>query len=334
MKVLFATYPMAFHTPGGGEVQLLAYRKHLPRYGVDVSLFDPWAPKFMEHDIVHFFSCVGGSVHFCRFVKQLGLPLVVSSSLWITEQTRHLYPIDEICAQLALADRIVANSDMECETLSAVLGLPREKFSTVYNGVESSFFEASDPRLFREHFNINNRFILNVGNIEPRKNQLGLVHAMKAFQERRLVLIGHPRSPEYLKQVLSEGGEQVVYLGPLAHDSPLLRSAYKACELFVLPSTLETPGLAALEALGQNARLVVTREGSCAEYFGDRAIYIDPISVKSIEQGIRQALEAKHLHDGDCVDERYSWVNVVERLDGVYRSVLAKASLRTEVIQE
>ena len=26
MKVLYATYPMAFHTPGGGEVQLLAYQ--------------------------------------------------------------------------------------------------------------------------------------------------------------------------------------------------------------------------------------------------------------------------------------------------------------------
>ena len=332
MKVLFATYPMAFHTPGGGEIQLLAYRKHLPRYGVDVSLFDPWVPNFMDHDIVHFFSCVGGSVHFCQFVKQLGLPLVVSSSLWITEQTKHLYPIDEICAQLAFADRIVANSDMECETLSAVLGLPRDKFLTVYNGVESSFFEASDPGLFREHFNIDDRFILNVGNIEPRKNQLGLVHAMKAFPERRLVLIGHPRSPEYLEQVLSEGGEQVIYLGPLVHDSPLLRSAYKACELFVLPSKLETPGLAALEALGQNAQLVVTREGSCAEYFGDRAIYIDPMSVNSIEQGIRRALEVEYLHEGECVEDRYSWVNVVKRLDGLYRALLAKASLRTEKI--
>lgn len=334
MKVLFATYPTAFHTPGGGEIQLLAYRKYLPYYGVDVSLFDPWAPKFMDYDLIHFFSCVGGSVHFCQFVKQLGLPLVVSSSLWITEQTKHLYPIDEICAQLALADRIVANSNMECDTLSAVLELPREKFSTVYNGVESSFFEASDPELFRGHFNIDKRFILNVGNIEPRKNQLGLVRAMKAFPDRRLVLIGHPRSTEYLDQVLSEGGEQVNYLGPLDHDSPLLRSAYKACELFVLPSTLETPGLAALEALAQDARLVVTCEGSCTEYFGNRAIYIDPMSVDSIRQGIKRALEVQHPPNDNSTDDTYSWINVLKDLNVVYRSVLAHASLRTEVIQE
>ena len=78
MKALFATYPMAFHTPGGGEVQLLAYRDHLQRMGVDVTLFDPWNPRFQDHDVVHFFSCVGGSVHFCNFVRNLGKPLVIS----------------------------------------------------------------------------------------------------------------------------------------------------------------------------------------------------------------------------------------------------------------
>lgn len=324
MKVLFATYPMAFHTPGGGEIQLLAYREHLPRYDVEVTLFDPWAPRFMAHDIVHFFSCVGGSVHFCHFVKQLGLPLVITSSLWITEQNKGLYPIDEIRAQLSLADLVVANSDMECDTLSAVLGMPRDKFSTVYNGVESFFFESVKPALFRNHFKIVDQFVLNVGNIEPRKNQLSLVRAMKAFPHLRLILIGHARSLEYLEQVCDEGGGQVIYLGPLEHDSPLLRAAYKACELFVLPSVLETPGLAALEALAQNAPLVVTQEGSCEEYFADRAIYIDPASVDSIEQGIRKALSSSISESKEpLVDETYSWVNTVKRLHEVYRSVLA-----------
>ena len=94
MKILFATYPMAFHTPGGGEVQLLAYSKFLPIHGVDVTLIDPWNPQFLEHDVVHFFSCVGGSLHFCSFIKKLGLPLVISSSLWITEETKMHYPMD------------------------------------------------------------------------------------------------------------------------------------------------------------------------------------------------------------------------------------------------
>ena len=322
MKVLYATYPMAFHTPGGGEVQLLAYQKHLPRYGVDVSLFDPWEPRFLDHDIVHFFSCVGGSVHFCQFIKQLGLPLVISSSLWITEETKHQYPIDEIRAQLNLADCVITNSDMECKTIAKVLDLPREKFTTVYNGVESEFFEPADPELFRNKFSIHDQFILNVGNIEPRKNQLKLVKAMKAFPSLKLVLIGHPRNPEYLKQVVELGGTQVIYLGPIPHDSPQLKSALKACELFALPSTLETPGLAALEAAAQSAALLLTSEGSCVEYFGDKAIYANPFDVESIKSGITSTLSFKHSMVGHAVDKTYAWNNTVKGLVESYRKSL------------
>ena len=296
MKVLFATYPMAFHTPGGGEIQLLAYQKHLPAYGIDVSLFDPWNPRFLDHDVVHFFSCMGGSVHFCRFVKQLGLPLVVSSSLWITHETKHLYPIDEIRSQLDLADKVVANSDIECDTLSEVLDIPREKFSTVYNGVEDSFFLDSNGDDFRRHLNIRDPFILNVGNIEPRKNQLMLARAMKGFPEYKLVLIGHIRDVDYFQHVLEIGGEQIIYIGALTHESSLLRSAFHASSVFALPSTLETPGLAALEAAGMGIRLLVTEEGSAREYFSDAAIYINPGNLDSIRMGIARSLSEESAY--------------------------------------
>jgi glycosyltransferase involved in cell wall biosynthesis len=319
MKALFATYPMAFHTPGGGEIQLLAYRKHLPAHGVDVDLFDLWNPRFLEHDVVHFFSCVGGSVHFCNFVKQLGLPLVVSSSLWVTEATKHLYPIDEIRHQFSLADRVVANSDIECETLAQVFGLPREKFATVYNGVEEMFYEPVAPQLFRDHFNFREPFVLNVGNIEPRKNQLALIQAMKSMPQLKVVLIGHQRDPDYARACLEAGGDQVTYLGPLPHESPLLRSAYSACEAFCLPSTLETPGLAALEAYAAGARIAVTRVGSTQEYFADQVAYLDPDSIDSIAQSIQDALT---LESAARRSERnLCWQAVLSPLKELYASL-------------
>lgn len=328
MKALFATYPMAFHTPGGGEIQLKAYQKYLPYQGVDVSLFDQWNPRFLEHDIVHFFSCVGGSWHFCNFVKNLGMPLVISSSLWITEETRHLYPSDEIRSQLLLADRVVANSDVECETLARVLDLPQDKFSTVYNGVDPLYFERIPEHLFREHFRISGPFVLNVGNIEPRKNQLNLVRAMKAFFGHRLVLIGHVRDPEYMQLCLEEGGSQIRYLGPVEPGSELLRSGFAACDVFILPSTLETPGLAALEAAAVGASVVVTGEGSTREYFGDSVQYVLPESVESIITGIRHAMRAEpsvrlmtEIRDG------LGWERVAQQLRNVYLDVLAQRKL-------
>jgi glycosyltransferase involved in cell wall biosynthesis len=327
MKVLFATYPMAFHTPGGGEIQLLAYERHLPQHGVEVTLFDQWKPRFLEHDLVHFFSCVGGSMHFCHFVKQLGLPLVVSSSLWVTEDTKHLYPCDEIRHQFLLADRVIANSEIECETLARTLDLPREKFVSVLNGVDNLFFDPVPPRRFRDTFNIAGPFVLNVGNIEPRKNQLTLIRAMKQMPELQLVLIGHERDPSYAQACRAEGGDQVRFLGPVAHTDPLLRSAYAACEVFCLPSTLETPGLAALEAYALGARIAITEVGSTREYFGhaSNVKFLDPENVPSIVEAIRNArADESHVTSFALTDaRRLSWRNITINLANAYTTLLS-----------
>ncbi|WP_322103444.1 glycosyltransferase family 4 protein [Paraburkholderia sp. J41] len=320
MKVLFSTYPMAFHTPGGGEVQLLAYRKHLPLHAVDVTLFNLWEPRFLEHDVVHFFSCMGGSAHFCLFAKRLGLPLVVSASLWITDATRHLYPIDEIRYQLDIADRVVTNSDIESDTLAQVLNLPREKFRTVYNGIDEFFLTPGHPTKFREAHGLEGRFVLNVGNIEPRKNQLSLVRAMKAHPDVKLVLIGQQRDTEYSQAVLREGADQVLYLGPTPHDEMLL-SAYAGCDLFCLPSTLETPGLAALEAAAQRAPLLITSEGSCAEYFGAHAHYVAPGDDAVLAAALGGALRTSAPGSGSFDAAALTWAKTTAALRDVYHEL-------------
>ncbi len=328
MKVLFATYPMAFHTPGGGEVQLLAYKKHLPSHGVDVTLFDPWNPRFMDYDAVHFFSCIGGSSHFCRFIKQLGLPLFVSSSLWITEETKHLYPVDEIRIQLDLADCVVTNSNLESQMLSQVLNLPLNKFEAVYNGVDDIFFQAVPAELFRDNFGIQEKFVLNVGNIEPRKNQLALIRAMKSFPEMKLVLIGHQRDTAYANQCIEEGGDQLIYVGPIDHYSPLLRSAYSACELFCLPSTLETPGLAALEAYASGCAIAVTEIGSAKEYFFDNVQYVNPDTdgsiIKAINEIIKERKISKKIAPSANDFNFINWNSVTQPLKKIYRSRIEK----------
>ncbi len=331
MKVLFATYPWAFETPGGGEIQLRKYAEHLPAHGVDVLLHDPWRADLGDAQAVHFFSCIGGSVHFCAYVKQRGLPLVISSSLWITEATRHLYPVDEIRAQLALADVIVTNSQTESDQLARVLDLPRERFVAVMNGFEPRFAEA-DPKAFRNAFGIEGRFVLNVGNIEPRKNQLGLVRAMKD-SKLPVVLIGHRRDEAYADRVMSEGGDSVRHLGHLDHHDPRLASAFSACSVFVLPSTLETPGLAALEAAASGAAVVVTSEGSTRDYFANYVQYANHADPADIRREIEAALArgpdpALKTH----VLKQFGWNTVTAALPGVYKQAIRRNPRATRAI--
>jgi glycosyltransferase involved in cell wall biosynthesis len=318
MKVLFITYPMAFHTPGGGEIQLLAYKKYLEENGIQVDLFDPWNPNFLDYDLVHFFSVIGGSVHLCNFIKNLGIPLAITSSLWITEETKHLYPVGEIRHQLSLADIIIGNSDIECDNMSKVLDLPREKFKTVYNGVEDIFFEKVDGKIFRKHFNINDDFVLNVGNIEPRKNQLNLAKAMKFIQNKKLVLIGHIRDKEYGKKIFEELGDQLIYIEYLKNDDKLLRSAFSACDVFCLPSTLETPGLAALEALACGCKVVVTQEGATKEYFKEEVSYCNPDSFFDIKEKLSLNKENR-VHQKQI--RNFVWRKVIKRLIKIYEEI-------------
>ena len=321
MRVLFNTYPWAFDCPGGGEMQLLKYAEYLPQVGVKVVFHDLWHPAFDRVDLVHFFSGMGGSVHFCNYVKRCGLPLVISSSLWVTEETRHLYPLDEIRGQFALADAIIPNSEIEADQLARILDLPRERFHPVPNGVDPLFLQPVPEEVFRRRFGIEGSFILNVGNIEPRKNQRALIEAVAPLG-LPLVLIGHVRDRDYFERAMAEGAGFTRYLGPLDHHDPALRSAYRACSVFVLPSTLETPGLAALEAAACGAKLVVTAEGSTREYFGEAAVYVDPEAPVAIRTGILAASNASpHTLREERAIARYTWGRIAENLKVAYEAV-------------
>jgi glycosyltransferase involved in cell wall biosynthesis len=322
MNILFGTYPFAFYTPGGGEMQLLQYKKHLQAHpGLKLELFNQWSPGLDLFDRAHYFSCMPGSLPFLRGVRGAGIPLVISPNLWITKETRDSYPWQEVEAQLLCADKIICNSDMECNELSNVFNIDRSKFATVYNGIDAAFLASVDAKIFSDKFSINSKYVLNVANIEPRKNQLNFLKALKNFPDFQLLTIGYVRDHEYLRACLDEGGDQFRYLGPLPHDSDELKSAYAGCEFFALPSTLETPGLAALEAAASGAKLLITFEGSTREYFKDFPEYINPFDVSGMSIGIEKLLEApKSGTLKKYIADNFTWDRVIKPLISIYEN--------------
>lgn len=323
MKVTLATYPWAFETPGGGEIQLLKYEQYLPTAGVTPIRHDPWSNGLGSTDVVHFFSCMGGSVHFAHYIQSRKLPLVISASLWLTPETLGLYPVGEIRDHLLAADRIVTNSEIESDITATLLDIDRARFAAVANACDPEFLTPVSTGPFEQRFGLTKPFVLCVGNIEPRKNQLNLIAATQRLGID-LVLIGHVRNLAYADQCWAQADGSVHYLGPIDHQDPLLRSAYAACAAFCLPSTLETPGLAALEAAAAGCRLVITSEGSTREYFGDLAHYANPADVADIAAQIAAAMATPR--DGTLsrhIADNYTWPAVIGSLTGVYRSLTA-----------
>lgn len=322
MRIFFNTYPAAFQCPGGGEIQLLKSKEALERRGHEVVLFNQWEHGLVTADVLHQFSVQGGTYNICAYARGHGIPLVVSPILWLGEYVDQ-YPMSEIAYILSSADVICPNSQAEADRFVRHFDVPAERYHVTHNGVDAMFFDEVAAHEFRSRFGIQGDFALCVGNIECRKNQKVLVEAA-ANTGVHVVLIGNVREYSYFSELKTLFPDKFSYLGHLEHDDPALRSAYAACSVFALPSVLETPGLAALEAAAAGAPLVVTSEGCTQEYFGENAIYVDPKSVSSVAQGILTALTeergARNLADRVA---GFTWDNVAEELEAAYLKAIS-----------
>ncbi len=117
---------------------------------------------------------------------------------------------------------------------------------------------------------------------------------------------------------------RLLIIDAIPHDSMLLASAYAACDVFVLPSYYETPGIAALEASLSGAKIVITPFGGTKDYFNDDAEYVNPYSSKDIALGIRNTLlKSKTTTLAERIKKNFLWQSVGEKTKKVYESVLA-----------
>lgn len=318
MKILFATYPMAHQIPGGGEVQITYYKKYLENIGYKIKLFNSWKDNVKNFDIVHFFSCVGGSQHFCNYVKSQKIPLVISPNLWITNKNKNQYNLNEIYNILSLADKIVCNSKIEIKQLKDAFNLSKNKFEFVYNGVDSSFFKKISPNIFKKRYNIKYDFILNVANIEKRKNQLSLLKACINLNQK-LIIIGKIRDKDYYNELVAIDKKKILrVIKNISHSSKVLKSAYAACSHFVLPSILETPGLSSIEAAANGKNILITPEGSTREYYFDIVNYCALDLEKSLSEILKLPKYSPKIRN---LVKKYLWQRCIVRLDNVYKKL-------------
>lgn len=345
MRAYMAGYQALSILRGGPNTQIRGTAEWVNACGVEAHLFDPWAPFQREDcDIFHLFAANIGTYHLAREIHALGIPIVVSPIVYsrhssafvrkILEGTRIIQKAGPgIWSDYALtadicgwAGQVVPNTRAEAALVSEGLGIPESKITVIPNGVDERF-DTADPELFRKEFGLEN-FILNVGHIgHARKNVLTLIKALSGI-DHPAVIIGRVIKGKYGEACVREAAKykHIRLIQGLPNDSALLASAYAACDVFVLPSLFETPGIAALEAGLAGAKVVITPHGGTEEYFADMAKYVDPDSVDSIRQGIISALGAgKDSRLRDHIRKNFLWRNVGEQTAAVYRKVLEQS---------
>jgi glycosyltransferase involved in cell wall biosynthesis len=223
---------------------------------------------------------------------------------------------------------LLPQSRVEIENLEATLGrtLP---YTIVRNAAEPGIFDGASPEPFVKAHGIRD-FVLTVGLVENRKNQLMLLHALRDL-DIPVVVVGRNYDRNYLRLCRRAAGPRVRFLEHLTHAE--LASAMKAAALFALPSWMECASFAEVEAALAGCPLVVGDRTSEREYFGDHAYYCDPASVESIRSAVGSALRNRNADavKREALRERFTrdctWENAAAATLAGYRAAFQARGL-------
>jgi len=182
-------------------------------------------------------------------------------------------------------------------------------------------------------YDLPRRFVLAVGNLQPRKNLDRLLGAYARLHDRGvvphgLVLVGQRwyKGEAVAERIRELGIEKDVRLTGYVSDEELV-ALYNLADIFVYPSLYEGFGLPVLEAMACGTPVVTSNTTSLPEVAGDAAVLVDPRSESEIMNAIeRVACDPDYRRElrrrGLAQAAKFSWRRVAEQTAEVYRSVV------------
>ncbi len=243
------------------------------------------------------------------------------------EATRSLWKIGYSDMQkyvVTNADYYLPNSEMEMKEFSKYFNVPMDRYLVVPNAIDKDIALEQMDRPVPVEFEQYEGYVICVGRIETRKNQLALLKALNET-ELKVLLVGKPSAnqPGYFKEIKELIDKNPNYKHIESIDNKDLYSLYKVCRVSVLPSWLDTPGLVSLEAGVMGCNLAVSVKGSTREYFTDYAEYCEPDDLDSIRNAVVKAYnKEKNVRLRDRILKMYTWENAAQVTLKCYEQVL------------
>ncbi len=249
-------------------------------------------------------------------------------------------PTNVLYFQLALrrsaraASRIISVSQQTARDLCRRTRVAPSNIRVVYAGVDEIFHANGDPlrrRRVRIRHSLPDRYILYVGNTEPKKNVSTVLKVQSKLHERglphQLVVAGKRswRVRSELKGIargVASGG--VVWIGYAGRgDLPYI---YQMADVFLFPSLHEGFGFPPLEAMACGTPVVSSSRGALAETAVGAAILVDPDDPEQIAAAVIAAitdpqLRDRHVEMGLKRSRLFTWMNCAKATLSVYEEV-------------
>lgn len=243
----------------------------------------------------------------------------------------------QVRKSVARAGKVVTISQNSRREIHEFYGRPLADISVVYPGVDQSQFfrwPASRVAEVTRHYGIRGRYILFVGNIEPRKNLKNLLLAYEQLspelrRQYSLLLVGahgwlDGEIRELIERLRAEGN---TVQQPGAYVADEHRAAiFSGASLFVYPSRYEGFGIPPIEAMACGVPTITSDNSSLPEAVGDAALTVDADSVPDLTRAIETVLgdadlRARMVADGFAQVDRFRWQAEAEKLLDVFFEV-------------
>jgi glycosyltransferase involved in cell wall biosynthesis len=243
------------------------------------------------------------------------------------EPRLHRYLARVVPRSLRRARHVLADSHATQRDLTRLLGVPAERISVVYPGVDPRFcpLPANTSEPVRARLELPPAFLLFVGTLEPRKNLVRLLEALHRLPDAPPLVLAGRRG--WLYQPVFETIERLnlqtrVHWLDFVADTDL-PALYNLAEAFLYPSLYEGFGLPVAEALACGTPVVTSALGSLPEVAGDAAILADPLDSAAIAAGIQHALThgAELRAAGPAQVRQFRWDTAAQNVLASYRMV-------------
>ncbi|HEY2599492.1 MAG TPA: glycosyltransferase family 1 protein [Candidatus Dormibacteraeota bacterium] len=186
---------------------------------------------------------------------------------------------------------LIADSESTKSDLVALYGVKPERIRVVPLGGGESCERPIAPASRLGELGLNGAFVLQVGRIEPRKNQLAALAAVDRLSGVTLAIAGPERDEAIAAQLRASPNARV--LGRV--DPTTLELLYKHAAAVVVPSLYEGFGLPVLEAMSRGKVVVAAPTSSLPEVGGDAVLYADPADPEAFAKALESALKNKSL---------------------------------------
>lgn len=228
--------------------------------------------------------------------------------------------------KLALSgvERVITDSQASAKAIHEYLGIPSEKIKPIYLAADRMF----RPKKVSKKYNLPDKFVLYVGDVNWNKNISNLIQAAK-LANLPIVVVGK-QAAEIEKMDLNHPELSHLSMNhKLITNYPIrlgfvpdedLVDIFNLAGVYCQASYAEGFGLPVLEAMACGTQVAISNTHSLPEIAGTVAEYFDPNSVSDISKALLKAIDNKF--DVVTQAKKFSWEKTATQTLEVYRDIL------------